>query len=89
MLALSVDNPVRIVTSNVGCQLHLESKAKVPVQHWIELLESDWVRELESWHKKARSFDLAFSIQASLYLKDAFKVALGRITASILLGVAW
>ena len=41
MLALSVDNPVRIVTSNVGCQLHLESKAKVPVQHWIELLESD------------------------------------------------
>ncbi|MFC6669825.1 glycolate oxidase subunit GlcF [Marinobacterium aestuariivivens] len=37
--ALTVDNPDRIVTANIGCQLHLETKAEVPVQHWIELLD--------------------------------------------------
>ena len=37
--ALTMDNPVRIVTANIGCQLHLESKAEVPVNHWIELLD--------------------------------------------------
>ncbi len=37
--ALSIDNPDRIVTANVGCQLHLASQAEIPVQHWIELLE--------------------------------------------------
>ena len=37
--ALTVDNPDRIVTANVGCQMHLETKAQVPVQHWIELLD--------------------------------------------------
>jgi len=37
--ALTVEDPVRIVTANIGCQLHLESKAKVPVQHWVELLD--------------------------------------------------
>ncbi len=37
--ALTGENPERIVTSNLGCQLHLESKAKVPVHHWIELLD--------------------------------------------------
>lgn len=39
MKALNVDNPALIVTSNVGCQLHLASKAQVPVRHWIELLD--------------------------------------------------
>lgn len=38
--ALTIDNPDRIVTANVGCQMHLETKAQVPVQHWIELLDS-------------------------------------------------
>ena len=38
--ALTGDNPDKIVTANIGCQLHLGSKAKVPVQHWIELLDS-------------------------------------------------
>jgi glycolate oxidase iron-sulfur subunit len=38
--ALSEGSPERIVTSNVGCQLHLETKANVPVQHWIELLDN-------------------------------------------------
>ncbi|WP_027853719.1 glycolate oxidase subunit GlcF [Marinobacterium litorale] len=37
--ALTGESPARIVTSNIGCQLHLESKASVPVQHWIELLD--------------------------------------------------
>lgn len=37
--ALTLDHPQRIVTSNIGCQLHLASRAKVPVQHWIELLD--------------------------------------------------
>ena len=32
-------DPDVIVTSNIGCQLHLESASKVPVRHWIELLE--------------------------------------------------
>jgi len=39
--ALSVANPERIVTSNIGCQLHLETQSKVPVQHWIELLDKE------------------------------------------------
>ncbi len=38
--ALTVDNPDRIVTANIGCQMHLETRSKVPVQHWIELLEA-------------------------------------------------
>lgn len=37
--ALNVENPDRIVTANIGCQLHLETKAKVPVQHWVEVLD--------------------------------------------------
>ena len=36
--ALMVDDPGRIVTANVGCQLHIESRATVPVRHWIEVL---------------------------------------------------
>lgn len=27
-----------IVTANIGCQMHMASKAQVPVKHWIELL---------------------------------------------------
>ncbi|HTN34637.1 MAG TPA: glycolate oxidase subunit GlcF [Marinobacter sp.] len=37
--ALSADNPDQIVTANVGCQMHLETKSEVPVKHWIELLD--------------------------------------------------
>ena len=39
LIALSTNNPERIVTANVGCQLHLASKANIPVRHWIELLD--------------------------------------------------
>mgnify|MGYP003625118361 CR=1 FL=1 len=38
--ALLVDEPQQIVTSNVGCQLHLGAISDVPVRHWIELLDS-------------------------------------------------
>ncbi len=39
--ALTGDQPERIVTANIGCQLHLETKSPVPVQHWIELLDPE------------------------------------------------
>jgi glycolate oxidase iron-sulfur subunit len=37
--ALEQGKPDVIVTSNIGCQLHLESASKLPVRHWIELLD--------------------------------------------------
>jgi len=37
--ALTGDGPTQIVTSNIGCQLHIETAAKVPVNHWVELLD--------------------------------------------------
>ena len=37
--ALQESGPELIATANIGCQLHLQSKAKVPVVHWIELFE--------------------------------------------------
>lgn len=37
--ALQGGDPQCIVTANIGCQLHLESQAKVPVRHWIEVLD--------------------------------------------------
>jgi glycolate oxidase iron-sulfur subunit len=41
LAALSIDNPEQIVTANIGCQLHLGAQSKVPVKHWIELLDSE------------------------------------------------
>ena len=38
--ALSLNNPDIVVTANIGCQLHLQSKSEIPVRHWIELLDS-------------------------------------------------
>jgi glycolate oxidase iron-sulfur subunit len=37
--SLTAEQPEVIVTANIGCQLHLEAAAGVPVRHWIELLE--------------------------------------------------
>ncbi|MCK4864506.1 MAG: glycolate oxidase subunit GlcF [Gammaproteobacteria bacterium] len=37
--SLQNGEPDYIVTANIGCQLHIESKATVPVKHWIELLD--------------------------------------------------
>jgi len=37
---LTSEQPALIATANIGCQLHLQSGATVPVRHWIELLDS-------------------------------------------------
>lgn len=36
--SLQQHEPELIATANIGCQLHLESQANVPVKHWIELV---------------------------------------------------
>ena len=41
LAALTIDQPKQIVTSNVGCQLHLNTKSDIPVKHWIELLDQN------------------------------------------------
>jgi glycolate oxidase iron-sulfur subunit len=35
---LQQSKPTLIATANIGCQVHLQSRADVPVIHWIELL---------------------------------------------------
>lgn len=37
---LSSDQPALIATANIGCQMHLQAAAEVPVVHWIELLDT-------------------------------------------------
>ena len=37
--ALESGAPDMIVTANIGCLTHLQSRADVPVKHWIELLD--------------------------------------------------
>lgn len=37
--ALQSDAPDIIATANIGCQLHLAGASRVPVRHWIELLD--------------------------------------------------
>lgn len=39
LAALQQGEPDVIVTSNIGCQMHLASASDLPVQHWIELLD--------------------------------------------------
>ncbi|MDH5730951.1 MAG: glycolate oxidase subunit GlcF [Gammaproteobacteria bacterium] len=39
LLNLKADKPDVIVTANVGCQMHLNTKTDKPVRHWIELLD--------------------------------------------------
>ena len=39
LAALQKEQPECIVTANIGCQLHMETKSTVPVKHWIELLD--------------------------------------------------
>ena len=36
---LMTEQPDIIATANIGCHMHLESKANVPVKHWLELIE--------------------------------------------------
>jgi glycolate oxidase iron-sulfur subunit len=37
--ALQEHAPVCIATANIGCLSHLQERARVPVRHWIELLD--------------------------------------------------
>jgi len=37
--ALTAGAPDLIVSSNIGCQMHLQTQSPVPVSHWIELLD--------------------------------------------------
>ncbi len=37
--ALEAEGPDVIATANIGCQTHLNSAARTPVRHWIELVE--------------------------------------------------
>jgi glycolate oxidase iron-sulfur subunit len=39
LAALEQDEPEAIATANIGCQMHLASRAGRPVRHWIELLD--------------------------------------------------
>ena len=41
LAALEKNNPDLIATANIGCQLHLQLAAKMPVIHWIQLLAND------------------------------------------------
>ncbi len=36
---LQAGAPDYIATANIGCQLWLGSQARVPIRHWVELLE--------------------------------------------------
>jgi glycolate oxidase iron-sulfur subunit len=37
--ALTRGEPEEIVTANIGCQTHIQSATKLPVRHWIELVD--------------------------------------------------
>ena len=39
LLTLEAEQPDVIVTANIGCQMHMATKAKVPVKHWLELID--------------------------------------------------
>ena len=39
LTALQSGDPQQIVTANIGCQVHLSATAKVPVRHWIEIID--------------------------------------------------
>jgi glycolate oxidase iron-sulfur subunit len=43
LAALQKGGPEVIATANIGCQMHLDSEATVPVRHWIELLDEAFV----------------------------------------------
>jgi len=39
LAALQSGKPVGIVTANIGCLVHMQGEAEVPVCHWVELLD--------------------------------------------------
>jgi len=36
---LNASKPNMIVTSNIGCLMHLQKGSSIPVKHWVELLD--------------------------------------------------
>jgi glycolate oxidase iron-sulfur subunit len=40
LAALEGDGPELIASANIGCQVHLATRARVPVRHWVELLDT-------------------------------------------------
>jgi glycolate oxidase iron-sulfur subunit len=42
---LQENSPQVIVTANIGCQLHLQNGASMPVKHWVELLYQQYTGE--------------------------------------------
>ena len=41
--SLQCGQPDLIATANIGCQMHMASKAQVPVKHWLELIDEKLV----------------------------------------------
>jgi glycolate oxidase iron-sulfur subunit len=41
--SLQSGQPEIIATANIGCQMHIASKARVPVKHWLEVLDEHLV----------------------------------------------
>ncbi len=37
---LNTSEPEVIVTANIGCLMHLQKDSKIPVKHWVELLDN-------------------------------------------------
>ena len=52
--ALESGAPARIVTANIGCLVHLQSGAAVPVRHWIELLDERLAEHQEQLQESER-----------------------------------
>jgi glycolate oxidase iron-sulfur subunit len=42
--ALLNEAPDIIATANIGCQMHLASKARIPVKHWLEVIDEHLAR---------------------------------------------
>ena len=39
LAAMNAGSPTVLVTANIGCQTHLQSGSRMPVRHWIELID--------------------------------------------------
>ena len=42
---LQKSSPEIIVTSNIGCLMHLQGGTKIPVKHWVELLDASYEKK--------------------------------------------
>ncbi len=41
LAALTSGDPGLIATANIGCLMHLQTESRVPVRHWVELLDPE------------------------------------------------